>query len=814
MIKKTKWSVSYVPDEKVEKLAKKAGVSSFLARIFLSRKIENEDHINDFLNPSLKNIYHPFLLLDMEKASDRILRAINDKEKILIYGDYDVDGITSTSILFDFLKRQNGNVDFYIPDRFEEGYGLSESAVKKIISKDIDLVITVDCGTTALEETELFTQNGIDVVITDHHECKDTIPEVYAVINPQRPDCNYPNKNLPGVGVAYKLIQALSNMMNIQSDMYLDLVTLGIIADVVPLTGENRALVKYGMSIINTTSNIGLRSLVEVSGVKDKEVTSTTVGYTIAPRINAAGRLGDAKRAVRLLTTDNETEALELAIELDRQNKERQDIEALIFEEVIEIIENDVDSKDSKIIIANGEGWHHGVIGIVASKISDKYNKPCILISTSYGIGKGSGRSIEGLNLFDGLKYCENVLDKYGGHELAAGLTIKEENIPEFKRLLKDYVDSCLDESHLIPKLKIDANITKDDITLENAKQINLLAPFGESNPEPLFQFTNAQISQIRTVGNDKHLKLTFSDGDYVINAIAFNKGDLINVFKESDIVDVACILDINRWNGDESVQLIIKDIKPACEILMKNMFFMSLDKSMELNNDKINSRIDNMFSMDKNIEQYLEDNISIGNNIAILINSLESLKGIYSMLEKFSFINDHKYSINFLTVDTKKKCKLHVLVNPCVEQLTLSIFDKIIIYGNWLSREYLCKVLDKIDCSNICVFDKVNFDFDKKDIIPDRREMAFLYKYLKTNYESTFVLESLFAFSDFISTKYGININYYKLKKIIQIFEELYFIKSIPYGKYGMSVEMLDTAKDKNSLENSVIYRRINLLK
>ncbi len=578
------WDTNYVPVEKAEKLACEAGISVFLAKIFLSRKMDNAETIDKFLNSTLDDLNDPFLLKDMNLAVKRIAKAIENKEKILIYGDYDVDGVTSTSVLYKFLKSQNAWVDYYIPNRFEEGYGFSQSSVEKIINMQVDLVVTVDCGTTSIEETGMLMEKGIDVVVTDHHECKEELPSVKALVNPQRPDCMYPHKNLSGVGVAFKLIKALSFEMNIQINQleFLDLVALGTIADVMPLTGENRILVKYGIKKINNTSNVGLKSLMKEVGIFGKKITSRDIGYIIAPRLNAAGRIGDAAMVVELLTTEDEVKANEIASKLNEHNKKRQEIETEIFEEVISKIEKESYIKKSSIMVVSGRDWHQGVIGIVASKVVEKYNKPCILITVSDGIGKGSGRSVEGINLFNALTSCKETLEKFGGHEMAVGLTLKEEKIHDFNRLINEYISSFSDTFEYTEKIKIDTTVEIEEITLENVRELDFLEPFGIDNPEPLFKFENAKINEINAVGSDKsHLKLKVENSGSKVDAIAFKKGDLAKVYKKSDILDIVCTLDINIWRDVESVQLKVIDIKPAFEVLLKNKFFFSLDKSL-----------------------------------------------------------------------------------------------------------------------------------------------------------------------------------------------------------------------------------------
>lgn len=812
------WDTNYVPVEKAEKLACEAGISVFLAKIFLSRKMDNAETIDKFLNSTLDDLNDPFLLKDMNLAVKRIAKAIENKEKILIYGDYDVDGVTSTSVLYKFLKSQNAWVDYYIPNRFEEGYGFSQSSVEKIINMQVDLVVTVDCGTTSIEETGMLMEKGIDVVVTDHHECKEELPSVKALVNPQRPDCMYPHKNLSGVGVAFKLIKALSFEMNIQINQleFLDLVALGTIADVMPLTGENRILVKYGIKKINNTSNIGLKSLMKEVGIFGKKITSRDIGYIIAPRLNAAGRIGDAAMVVELLTTEDEVKANEIASKLNEHNKKRQEIETEIFEEVISKIEKESYIKKSSIMVVSGRDWHQGVIGIVASKVVEKYNKPCILITVSDGIGKGSGRSVEGINLFNALTSCKETLEKFGGHEMAVGLTLKEEKIHDFNRLINEYISSFSDTFEYTEKIKIDTTVEIEEITLENVRELDFLEPFGIDNPEPLFKFENAKINEINAVGSDKsHLKLKVENSGSKVDAIAFKKGDLAKVYKKSDILDIVCTLDINIWRDVESVQLKVIDIKPAFEVLLKNKFFFSLDKSLTFEENTTEENYIKKISLigeNKDLKEYIYNYNLQKKKMMIMLNSIDTVKEIINLVKNCAFEFNLKYSMSFSKIKINNS-DLHILVNPHPYKLDVSEFDKVIVYGQWFCEKYLNKVLNSIDLSKIYIYNKINFNFNKDSVIPNRQEMVFVYKHLKANYDKNFVIDNLFAFSDFLSIKYGINMNYFKAKKIIQIFDELSFLKSELHGKYGVVINMLDTHKQKRNIENSFLYKSLNAL-
>ena len=587
MLQEKVWVFSEIEEKNVDRIVDSVGISPILARVLLSRGMSNAEQIRKFLRPSLEDLPDPFLLKDMDKAVRRIVQAIRVKEKITIYGDYDVDGVTSTSILHNFLQRLGADVGFYIPDRMDEGYGLSKGALEKIIKTQTSLIITVDCGITAIEEVRYVNANDVDIIITDHHEVRDTLPEAYALINPWRPDNRYPFRELAGVGVAFKLISALCkelNLGNIQFD-YLDLVTVGTIADVVPLKDENRIIVKNGIPKIENSMNLGLRTLVEACGLNGKPVTSWVISFVIAPRINAAGRIGSAGRAVKLFTTADPREALEIVHELNEENKFRQDTEQKILQEALSIIEKEICLEKEKVIVVSGYGWHHGVIGIVASRITEKYYRPCILVSIEEGMGKGSGRSIESLNLFKALLHCEHLLEKYGGHELAAGLMLKEENIPEFRKAINLYADTVISDNDLIPRIRIDARIGMEDVDMHNVRELEKLAPFGIGNPGPVFAYEKLEISEMKNVGDNKHLKLKLKDDGFYVDAIAFNMGNLSEKLNSIDVIDVACTVEINSWNSVDRVQLNIKDIKVDRSVYLKNRFFYNLDKTIDFSN-------------------------------------------------------------------------------------------------------------------------------------------------------------------------------------------------------------------------------------
>lgn len=549
-------------------ISQKYHIPQVISTILLNRGID-EENIPAFLKKSMADIVNPKLMLDMDKATERIRSAIANKEKIAVYGDYDVDGITSTALLYEFLHSLGADVQYYIPDRKGEGYGINIMAVNKLFKQGIKLMITVDCGITAIGEVEFAKLQGMDVIITDHHTCKDRLPSAAAaILNPKRPDCEYPFDSLAGVGVAFKLILALAMEDGLSTrevfEKYVDIATLGTIADVVPLVGENRIIADKGLTALKTSKRAGIQAIMEVAGVTDKEITSSTIAFAIAPRLNAAGRLGTATTAVELLLTQDENNARKIALTLDEENKERQLTERQIFNEAAEMIASDTNFGKKKIIVLAKEGWHNGVIGIVASRLCDIYYKPCILISHSNGVGKGSGRSIKNFNLFDALSHCEKHLTDFGGHAVAAGLNINMSDFDTFVKEINKYADSVLTERDMIPSIDIDCPLSERYVTLENAKMLRNLEPFGMGNEKPVFSISGVEVMNIAAVGVDnKHLRIRINKNNKIINGIGFNMGNFISFVNQGDIIDIAFQMDINNYQGNESVQLILKDIKP-----------------------------------------------------------------------------------------------------------------------------------------------------------------------------------------------------------------------------------------------------------
>ena len=556
-----KWQVYEADENRISELIDKYNLNKLLATILVNRGITEEADIRLFLEPTRNDFHDPFLITDMKIAVDRIIKAIENKENVTIYGDYDVDGITSITVLKSFLQDRGLEVSSYIPNRLDEGYGLNKDAIDKIVEQKCDLMITVDCGISAINEIEYANSLGIETIITDHHEPGNELPKAMAVIDNKRKDSTYPFRELAGVGIVFKLIQALGIQLGLKEEAYLkylDIVCVGTISDIVPLVDENRVIAKLGLMLIKQTKNIGLKSIINSSGYT--KIDSNTISFGVAPRVNACGRMGKAEEALELFLSQNINEVNELTKKLNEHNRERQETEKAIFENAIAMIEKEK-LNEKKAIIVGGENWHHGVIGIVSSKITDMYFKPSILLSFEEdGIGKGSGRSIPGFDLHDALMKCLDTIDKFGGHSMAVGISIKRENLEKFKEEFeKIATENHIDE--IIPIINIDAKINLGDINKEMVESLKQLEPFGEGNKMPIFAFKDLKIDSIRALSEGKHLKLTLKESNYQINAIGFNLGYLAEEYRIGDKVDVAGVLEINTFGGTYNLQINIKDI-------------------------------------------------------------------------------------------------------------------------------------------------------------------------------------------------------------------------------------------------------------
>lgn len=606
--RKTVWSSKFIENEENKKIvsdiAKNNGISEICASLLYNRGYKTNQDVKSFLNFEDILMYSPLILKDVEKAASRIKDAIDNGERIVIYGDYDVDGVTSVTTLYLYLKNLGAQVSYYIPNRVGEGYGLSNDAIKLLSTYGVSLIITVDTGITAINEVEYARSLGIDIVVTDHHECQEQIPDAVAVVNPHRDDCEYPFKQLAGVGVIFKVICAYEILYVFGKDneidavksiyyRFADLVAIGTIADVMPIVDENRMIVKLGLSILEKSPRLGLLALMETAALgsnpnvrpaidnskqsRPRKINSTYIGFTIAPRINAAGRISSATRAVELLLSDDVNQAAELALELCEINYQRQKEENKIAEEAYQKIEKHLDVSSQKVIVVEDDEWMQGVVGIVSSKVTDKYGLPSILISfdgasegeaSGLDIGKGSGRSIKGFNLVEALAYSKDTLVKFGGHELAAGLSIRRKDIPAFREKINEYAESVLSEEDLYYTIEADRELSFEDITLNLAKELSVLEPFGNANPTPNFIMRGVKVMRAYLIGSGNHTKFVFEHNGKTVSAIIFHKSYFNLRINEGDMVDLLFSLDVNKFNGVESVQLILQDIRHSDEYL------------------------------------------------------------------------------------------------------------------------------------------------------------------------------------------------------------------------------------------------------
>ena len=556
-----RWSIE--PDHSQEELqlAAELKVSPIVAKLLINRGLGDPHKARQFLAADMESLLSPWDLKGMREAVACVTKTMEEGGSIVVYGDYDVDGITATSIVYRFLKRCGASVSYYIPERQSEGYGLNLEALEGLIAKGTDLVITVDCGISSYDIVEAV-RDRLALVITDHHEAPSLIPRAVAVVDHKQPNCQYPDKNLAGVGVAYKLCQAIWQERTgevYQAD--LDIVALGTVADVVPLVGENRILVKAGLSKMQVQPNRGIEALIDVAGLKDRKITAGHIGFTLAPRLNAAGRVAHATRAVELLTTPSQEEAYEIAEELQETNLERQALER----DIHEMARQDVLKQGSDadyVVVVGGQDWHPGVIGIVASRLVEEFYKPTLVISIKDGIGKGSCRSIDNCNMYEALQSAEDLLIQFGGHQAAAGFSIKEDKIPALRDRLTQYCKEHLSETDYLPIVDIDSQVVIDDIDVPLIEEIETLEPYGMANPTPVLALEEATISDLFLMGQQKkHAKVLLEREDSTIDAIAWNRPDLHASFFPGDQVKVAFTVQKNEWNGHVSPQLMIQDM-------------------------------------------------------------------------------------------------------------------------------------------------------------------------------------------------------------------------------------------------------------
>lgn len=685
------WHLSEFDSEKAERIAVELNIRKTTAALLCLRGADSPDSARKFLRKETCSFYNPFLLKDMNRAVERIVNAIDNGTKVCIYGDYDVDGITATSLLCTYLREKGLDCDYYIPKRSSEGYGVNVQALDTIAESGAGLVITVDTGVTAIEETEYAKKLGLDIVITDHHECKETLPDAI-VVNPCRHDCSYPYKSLAGVGVVFKLICAIEMKLAGQTDevptellkemltKYAQIVALGTVADVMPATDENRLVISVGLSLMQKTPDRWCKAILDFygfygnGGKEKKQITTSTIGYILAPRINAAGRIGDAELAVKLFLSNTKAETDSYAAELCELNRKRQQMENDILEEALEMLKNE--GGDDPFIVLSSDSWNQGIIGIVASRIAEKFSRPCILITfcdEDTLSGKGSGRSVNGINIFEALESCKDILTKYGGHELAAGLTLKRDKLDEFKKRLNEYTQMVTKTQPASTVINIDTEPECEEICLDSASELRMLEPFGYGNPSPLFLITDASVSDIMPLGSDKHCKFTLSKKGYSYQCVYFGVSQSQLGFCSNDTVDAVFSMEVNNYNNNEKLQLIIKDIRTSKELRSH------IDRQMELY-EKISSN-------EKILPQEIDE----------IIPTREDFKSVY--LHIINLTSKGIDSINYCYEARRLSAMCNAEIGICKFRLILDIFreKELIDYQQTESEILKIRKSDKI---------------------------------------------------------------------------------------------------------------------
>ena len=563
-----RWKIREIYDDySVKSLADSLNISDVLSRLLIQRNISSFSQAKYFFRPSLDSLHDPFLMNGMETATYRVINALTENQLIMVYGDYDVDGTCSTALLYLFLKELGAKVEFYIPKRLTEGYGINKTGIDHAKSRNISLIISVDCGITAVEESDYAKNLGMDLIICDHHQPKERIPDAFAVLDPLKPDCSYPFAYLSGAGVAFKLAQGVSERIGKRELplKYLDLVALAGAADIVPLIGENRILVKEGLEQINSNPRPGILALIQSSNMQSGELTSGQIIFSIAPRINAVGRMGDAERAVELLITESKDEAFKLAQILETENYQRRKIDEDTFSMAQEIVENSIDLSADTAIILHQESWHAGVIGIVASRLVEKYYRPTIILTTAGGVAKGSARSISNFNIYDALKKCEDLLIHFGGHQAAAGLAVEMDKLTEFKFKFNQIAKEAITEEDLAPEISIDSKLKFSEITPKFLRIIDQFAPFGPGNMRPVFLSENVEIVSKPKIVGTNHLVVTLKQNgsDKLFECIGFNMAEYyVEMTKTNCKADIVYNIDKSARNGMSFPQFRLKDIK------------------------------------------------------------------------------------------------------------------------------------------------------------------------------------------------------------------------------------------------------------
>jgi single-stranded-DNA-specific exonuclease len=794
------------------------GISRVAARLLVNRGITDIGQAASFLNPSLESLHDPYLLPDMDKAVKRIENAIALREPIVIYGDYDVDGITAASMLFLFLKERGAEVEVYIPNRYTEGYGMNCEAVEVISGRGAKLVITVDCGITSIEEVELAKQLGMDVIITDHHTCGSALPNAAAVVNPARAGHEYPFRSLAGVGVAAKLVQAMAGIDGIRE--YLDLIALGTVADVVPLLDENRTFTAKGLEKMKTDPNIGLDELIKAAGLQGDSIDASRIAFGLAPRLNAAGRMADASLGVSLLTTRDRQEAAQIAQELNEQNRSRQQIENDMIDECRKRVMEGGNLSRDRIIVLDGENWHTGVIGIAASKISEMFYRPCILISRQGDVGVGSARSIEGFNIYTALNSFSHLFVKFGGHEMAAGFTIPVNLISELKQQLAGYCNNNLDCSLLNPREYYDDILATRDITMSLIQELKQMEPFGAGNPYPKFLFSDVEVNNCRAVGNEgKHLKMAVSIEQRLWDAIGFGFGWNKDYLEAgSSKLDIIAALEENVWNGIKKIQLNVKSMKAALtdhkdiDGFLEPFYLKFFDAFFEgimynkTDADVCSYMMDTAVFKTINCEDavsYFEE-VRLGN--LILTNTPEGGRwALARVLEREPPWSAFEYGY---FQNTRSMGLNAILLAPCLGKVPYNHYERIYLLDQeiplYSNLPLLEKYKEKVYIINGWTDDDKLFDRASDRLKLSRHDFVVLYRWLYSRRGRQNIWPDTSTMLHNYKQAAAQDINMFQLRLMLGVFHELEFIKVSVQPAY-ISVECNLNPRNRELMESKL---------
>ncbi|MGM7683010.1 single-stranded-DNA-specific exonuclease RecJ [Cytobacillus sp. Hm23] len=768
---KTRWKINECNEEQVQQLAGALSITPLVAKLLINRGIDTVEDAHAFLNIENQEFHDPFLLEDMDVAIERIKQAVELEEKILIFGDYDADGVSSTAVLLSTLKDMGAKVDFYIPNRFTEGYGPNEEAFKWAKEEGFSLIITVDTGIAALNEAAVARKLGLDLIITDHHEPGPELPDALAIIHPKKPNSVYPCKELAGVGVAFKVAHALLGEV---PTSLLDIVAIGTIADLVPLSGENRLIAYKGIKKLQVTSRKGIKELLKVCRVDANEINEDTIGFAIAPRLNAVGRLDSADPAVHLLMTDNVEEAAHLANEIDLLNKQRQQLVNKTTEEAIKQVEEQYPLEENAVLIVADEGWNSGIIGIVASRLVDKFYRPTIVLSVDEenGLAKGSARSIEGFDLFANLSKCRDILPHFGGHPMAAGMTLQLDDIEDLRYRLNAIAQDVLIEDEYVPITNIDTTCSIDEVTISTIEQIGKLAPYGMNNPKPKFLIDNVNISDMRKIGADQaHLKVVLEKAGSQLDTIAFRFGYLYDDISPLSRVSVVGDLSINEWNNNRKAQLMLQDISVNEWQLFDYRGTKDVEKLIELiPSHKLQLIIFNEQTIGKlqlskyeNVIYKVEahdDVIDISSKHVILVDLPSSIEQI-SLLqhaglpERIYALFHHEQDHFFTTIPTRKHFSWYYRFLVQKGSFDLNRYaEKLAIHKGWTKEtiEFMSKVFFELE------FVKIDNGFISISNHTEKRDLTESITYRSK--QAQLELERTFSYSSYQQLKHWFDNN------------------------------------------------------